>query len=479
MTTKMLRTIAVLTACTIALLAATTAFAQARGATPRPPGTATVSGVVLETDGKTPVAFALVQLRTGALGVQGSSYQTTTAEDGTFVVSAVAAASYFIAASKNTYAPAFYSGPESSAAVEPGTAVPVRDAEVVTGVTLRLNRGGVISGRVLDDNGDPVPGAQIGLQAWPPQQRTRGTIFYMPSPEGMFTTDARGAYRLYGLRPGDYVLSTTTGNLPEGEHVGSVTGPLMKYGQTFFPDSADPQGAAVITVESGAERTGIDLRLRLVRLFTLQGSIAWPADAERDSVSIQLRPRNPALGSGSASVGASNDGRFSVDRVQPGDYWLTATGHLSQPAGAVRIPGQTTLFWAAVPINVTDRDVTALSLALQPAMRVAGRLEVEAGNAATVTDPGQVAVTLTVMPGTGPGIEPLVMTARPDAEGRFVITNLTPGRYKASVRSSVAGTIVTLDSVTVGDRTATANEIDVEAGTNVENVRVKIRITKN
>ena len=86
---------------------------------------------------------------------------------------------------------------------ERGTPVEVADGQIVEKVTIALPRGGVITGRISDDVGDPVAGVQVQVLRY---GFTPGGRRLMPVARGDRTDDT-GAFRVYGLPPGDYYVS--------------------------------------------------------------------------------------------------------------------------------------------------------------------------------------------------------------------------------------------------------------------------------
>ncbi len=92
----------------------------------------------------------------------------------------------------------------SAGRVERGTPVEVADGQVVDKVTIALPRGGVITGRISDDIGEPIAAVQVQAFRYGFMPGGRRP---MPVPQGGGQTDDTGAFRLYGLPPGDYYVS--------------------------------------------------------------------------------------------------------------------------------------------------------------------------------------------------------------------------------------------------------------------------------
>ncbi len=129
--------------------------APARDTAPPRTGTARIKGRVLAADTGGPVRRAIVRLSAPDLRDQRSS---TTDADGRYDISDLPSGTYYIIASKNGF---LVTSCGSARAGFDGKPVKVGDGEVATNVNIILTRGGVIAGRVLDEFGDPLPGASV------------------------------------------------------------------------------------------------------------------------------------------------------------------------------------------------------------------------------------------------------------------------------------------------------------------------------
>src|SRR5262249_21128972 len=109
---------------------------------------------------------------------------------------------------------------------------------------------GVITGRVTTMSGEPMIGVQVTAVI---VKDLDGNLQRRQTGERSRRTDDRGVYRLYGLRPGIYVVFT------RGNNYSSQISPYEGYAPTYYP-SSPRETATEITVTSRAEATGIDIR---------------------------------------------------------------------------------------------------------------------------------------------------------------------------------------------------------------------------
>jgi Carboxypeptidase regulatory-like domain len=128
--------------------------------------------------------------------------------------------------------------------------VAIDDNEEAKDIDFSLVRGGVITGRVTDSQGRPVIARQVRLQIVNEQGQKRDHTAQFGF--DMYSTDDRGVYRLYGLPPGRYIVSS-------GSALWGNTG--RKFPTTYYPGVTSEDEAAIIEVKEGGEVTGIDIAL--------------------------------------------------------------------------------------------------------------------------------------------------------------------------------------------------------------------------
>src|SRR5207342_362304 len=110
------------------------------------------------------------------------------------------------------------------------------DTQTADNVDIRLFRGAVITGRVLDEFGEPVPNAAItALRRQYQQEQSR----LFPAGDRGQANDI-GEYRIFGLAPDQYYVSSTVQALTLAMPVGNsveVSGQSNGYAPTFYPET--------------------------------------------------------------------------------------------------------------------------------------------------------------------------------------------------------------------------------------------------
>ena len=217
----------------------------------RAAGTAGLSGTVVAADTGAPIRRAQVRAMTG----DGKDNQVAlTDEQGRFELRALVGGRYTLTASRSGFVSVQYGQRRPN---ERGTPVEVSPGQRLDQLTLALPRGGVIAGRVMDEFGEPLADVQV--------QVLRGAFMggsrrMMPAGRGD-STDDQGAFRLFGLQPGDYLVSATLRNeMGMSLDLRTGSGVEQGYAPTYYPGTPTASDAQRVTVAAGQEVTGDRLR---------------------------------------------------------------------------------------------------------------------------------------------------------------------------------------------------------------------------
>lgn len=440
---------------------------------PEAVGLGTIAGVVMqeEAGGTRPARNARVSVRGQAL--QGERIAMTD-DQGRFAVRWLPPGSYTVQVSKAAYLPMAFGARRTG---RPGAPITVEGGKPVTGIDVTLPRGAAIGGIVMDHEGQPIPNARVQvLQATTVEgQRSFTTV----ATSGQSTTDDRGTFRLYGLRPGSYSVMITPPAIGSGSEVRRLSdqelraavveagqapstppaiarvlapatpgpppqvepsGQTVSYSPVFLPGTTSENEAATITLAAGQEMTGLAVVVPLVPAARIEGVVTGLDGLPANGASVQLQRVMNYPGSFSSSVRMMDGGRFFILGVPPGQYTLSATARSQVPRpptapGTPPSPPTAQQIWAQETIYVGGVDQKDLRLALRPAFTMAGQMTIEGGELPPKSD-----VQVRLEQFVRPGAIQSTRVARID-NGTFSFANLTPGRYRLTASVPSAGPV--------------------------------------
>lgn len=361
--------------------------------------TAAIRGRVLAADG--------ALLRKALVTLSGDDRAPVLTDDvGRFAFPGLAAGRYTVWAEKTGYATSRFG---ERGVFDRPIPIVLAEGSSADSIDIHLPRGAAITGRVLDELGDPVVGARVTAGQLV-HERGTATLRGARSTQ----TDDLGEYRIGALRAGQYIVRV--GPTLDG---GAFFPGGTVFAETYFPHTPSLAQAQPVAATEGDDASGIDFVLMPVR---------------RPTVTIGATDRfgQPAQGefviSSASRVGVLNEsGRlrdgYAWSTVDPGDWTLFVSG----PQGAGLL-------------SLTLTDDTSVSLVLQPPATMTGRIVFEGTTRAEAP-----ALTIDAVPDT-PELQPVGRAravSRINRDGTFTISNLI-GRRFFTLSNAPAGTFLKL-----------------------------------
>lgn len=394
-------------------------------------GSALIAGRVItgDLDGR-PIRKTLVHLRTDDGRVQRAAI---TDDAGVFSFAGLPAGRYGLEAVRNGWARIAYG---ASRPHQRGTRIEIADGQQMRDVAIRLPRGAVLSGTIVDHLGHPLAHTPVAAFRFAYQNGERRFVRYRD-----VHTDERGAYRLFGLAAGVYTVATIDTPSafdgvdvihPSGDvdvrralipsagyaRLGSDGLPVVTtvgYAPVYYPGTPFRAQAMLVSVGAGDERSGLDFEVSPAQTLSIRGTVHTPRDVPRQSVAVTLRSIADETTGGNDGderrTAATPEGWFAFPRVSPGKYAVTAR---------VTQSGSTTL-WGETAVTLSGDHSPNLLLTLRPALTISGHVRFD-GDTPT-PDASQIRVALQPVSGAGRA------TAAIGAAGDFTIAELVPGRY--------------------------------------------------
>jgi hypothetical protein len=324
-------------------------------------GTSTLRGYVTAADTGNPLRRALVRAFSQDGG--GSGFATSDA-NGRFEITELPGGRYTINVSKAGYVAMAYGQrrPEQQ-----GTILEIPEGATVEKLGFSLPRGGVITGNVLDEFGDPVAGAQVSALRFRYSAGGRRLL-----PAGMGQTDDRGAFRIFGLTPGDYYVSAAL-RTPQQQMMmpGSAgAGPVEGYAPTYYPGTPNPAEASRVTVRAAQEASNISMALISARLARLSGRVVNSRGGPVVQGMVWAMPSDRMTMMMGNTVMTGIDGSFQMAGVPPGTYNLTI-----RPRGAPSPDAE----FATLRVTVGASDLDGLIVVTAPGAIARGVITTDDG----------------------------------------------------------------------------------------------------
>jgi len=234
----------------------------------------------------------------------------------------------------------------------------------------RLAPFAVISGRILDEEGEPAAGATVLLHRYayrPGRGRWNRT-------GGATKTSDTGEFRFPGLSPGRYLVEAHSTRPPVNNHYRPSGAPLRPYVPVYYPNARRLADALPILLDLGQEIRGIDLQLTRAPLLppvTIRGHATLPAaiPSTRVSISLNRDPSEQGPPTSASAVVDYPDFHFEL-RAPPGLYSLRANVNTGEP-----------LAFASDELDIAG-PIEDLVVPLVPAPRIAAQLSLLQGGAA-------------------------------------------------------------------------------------------------
>ncbi len=322
-----------------------------------------------------------------------------------------------------------------------GTTLTLDKSQRMTDVNVSLTPHGVIAGRVLDEDGEPMMGASVQIL-----QRTyvRGRKTF--SPVDNASTNDVGEYRIFGLAPGKYVVSASYRRTrgPAVQEADAET-----YAQTFYPGGNTPDMAAPVDIQPGSQFRGLDLRLRKTRAVKVAGRIVGASgnDRGRGGTNVMLAPKSGGNDFNSRMMGRvyNAQGDFLISNVAPGSYILSATSFDGNH-----------MLSARMPLDVGSGPIDGLAITLQPSAELHGRLKVEGSTAPDIKNFRVTLATRSSGAMMGPGGGQQFGGLKED--NTFTLANVNADQYDIRVSGIPDGGYV--KSIKLGDADVTDTGLD-------------------
>jgi 5-hydroxyisourate hydrolase-like protein (transthyretin family) len=320
---------------------------------------------------------------------------------------------YRLAARHDNYSDQQYGAKKAD---QPGDRILLAPGTKKTGLELRLTPYATITGRIRDEDGDPMQHVPVAVMSYAYTNSGRQLTERTTASSNDF-----GEYRIFNLAPGKYYL-----------RAGGIAHSLIAV---YYPNSPDPSEASPLELTPGRQLTSVDFTLRRtlaatgidklevhpVTLIDVTGRVRIEGETEvkltQVRVNLDGQVRSPSDGGA-----VMEDGAFSFRAVEPDVFNVN-----------VAVPGELYL----KSINWGAKDVTESGLDLSAGDPDADLEIVVSANGGQIdgkvendkSEPVDHALVTLVPPGARRN-RTFFKSVRTTPDGHFTITGVAPGIYK-------------------------------------------------
>jgi protocatechuate 3,4-dioxygenase beta subunit len=381
----------------------------------------------------------------------GNEATATSDADGKFEFTGVTPGRYRLNAEKQGFMQQAYGARTGS----PGSATPLQLAkgQEMKGLTFKLTPHGIIAGRVLDDEGEPVNMAIMQPLRYVYNRGRRQLVPTMGN-ASIFTND-QGEYRLSGLQPGKYYVSAmrmAVPGMPGGETTAAAPPsdkPEESLVTTYYPNVLESSSASAVDLGPGAEVRAIDIRMRKSKTVRVKGKVVDAAGLPASGAMISMAKRDAGMTmpfTGPTAMVTTGD--FLLTGVVPGLYYATV----------IVTSGGSGPLITRHRVDVGEDHLEGVVITLSKGWELAGSVKVD-GATESVGPAALKSIRAILMPNEGFPMN--VAQGQWKDDGTLVFKSVTPDIYRLELTGAPPNQYI--KSVRYGTQDVTDAAIDLSA----------------
>jgi protocatechuate 3,4-dioxygenase beta subunit len=318
-----------------------------------------IAGLVVKLAGSEPLTKATVHLQ--SMEDRTRAVSTVTNAGGRFELKGIDPGRYRLTVSRVGFVTQEYGQRKTD---DPGAVLSLRPEQELRDLLFRLVPSAVIAGRILDEDGEPLPSVNVTASREVYSEGKRGL-----SVGATAETNDLGEYRLFGLSPGRYFVSAVypRWSRSNGDEDSAGSEPEQRgYAKMYYPGTTDAGQAISIDVGGGEEIPSIEILLRKVLTYRIRGrvfnQITHKPGTGTNVLSMPKTNRREWGSEQQASV-QKQDGSFEIPEVLPGSYFLTAFWF-----------DEGKIYSTRMSVEVGSADVEGIAVTIAPGININGRI---------------------------------------------------------------------------------------------------------
>jgi Carboxypeptidase regulatory-like domain len=405
------------------LLAQSPASSDSKPSENAVPAPATVTGrVVTAAEGNPLKSARVVLIPERNPSHHEEIYAASSDSDGHFTLKGIPAGRYRFFASHAGFVEQHY----KAGANGTGPLFSLRPGDTVSDILFRLTAAAVITGRVSNEDGDPMQRVEVTALRRPSEEEVEDDDSPRPhkiqmQSVGAAESDDRGQYRIFGLKPGEYFVKAKDSFEPSGpdipvdESFWVMRSLGSEYAPVYYPGVIQVSQAQVVPLKAGEEAQA-DITVRRVKTVEIAGRLIGPTGAAANAF-VSLSPAD-GVSDFDRQDTTDDKGNFHLRNVPEGTYYILA---FQREEGTHVYESR-----ARQKIEVGGDNLDGVTISLGGGVTIQGRIKIDGSSSVTFDR-----LQLSLMPVDEEG--PLSGHSEVKKDGSFEFKSIHDGGYSLGV----------------------------------------------